>query len=68
MSSNQNRLRLKAVSISPEESRAILEYQDGITVLWDMVQRSAFEALGKFFRWARQPAPKPRWKIVGQGS
>ena len=29
---------LEAVSISPDESRAILQYHDGITVLWDMVQ------------------------------
>ena len=40
---------VEAVSISPDESRAILEYQDGITVLWDMVKDQRLRLWVNFF-------------------
>ena len=40
---------LEAVSISPDESRAILQYRDGITVLWDMVQNRRLRLWVNFF-------------------
>ena len=40
---------LEAVSISPDESRAILQYHDGITVLWDMVQNRRLRLWVDFF-------------------
>ena len=40
---------LEAVSISPDESRAILQYRNGITVLWDMVQNRQRRLWVNFF-------------------
>ena len=40
---------LEAVSISLDESRAILQYRDGITVLWDMVQNRRLRLWVDFF-------------------
>ena len=40
---------LEGVSISPDESRAILQYRDGITVLWDMVRSRRLRLWVNFF-------------------
>ena len=40
---------LEAVSISPDESRAILQYHDGITVLWDIVRSRRLRLWVNFF-------------------
>lgn len=41
---------LETVSILPDESRAILQYHHGITVLWDMVQNRRLRLWVNFFR------------------
>ena len=41
---------LETVSISPDESRAILQYHDGITVLWDMTKDRRLKLWVDFLR------------------